>query len=61
MDSQKMALSVREVSELLGLGRTAVYEAVRNGQMPSIKVGSRILVPRAALEAMLRTTDSNAS
>lgn len=43
-----------EAARLLGIGRTVAYEAARQGQIPTIRVGRRLLVPRAALERMLR-------
>jgi excisionase family DNA binding protein len=33
--------------------RGTAYEAIRRGEIPSIRVGKRILVPRAKLHAML--------
>jgi excisionase family DNA binding protein len=42
-----------DTGRALGLGRNATYEAVRRKEIPSIKIGKRILVPRAALERML--------
>ena len=48
----KLALSVREALELVPLGRTAFYDAVRRGEIPSVRVGGRVLIPRAALERM---------
>jgi excisionase family DNA binding protein len=48
-----LAFSVSEVSELLGLSRSATYKLIRTSQIPSIKFGKRILVPRVKLEMML--------
>ena len=45
--------TVPEAGEVLGIGRSAAYEAARTGQIPTIKIGKRILVPRAALERLL--------
>jgi excisionase family DNA binding protein len=42
-----------DTGRALGLGRNATYEAIARGDIPSIRIGKRILVPRAALEAML--------
>jgi hypothetical protein len=36
-----------------GLGKNASYEAVRRGEIPVIKIGSRLRVPVVALEKML--------
>jgi excisionase family DNA binding protein len=49
----KVALTVEETATALGTGRSATYEAVRRGQLPSIRVGRRVLVPTAALRRLL--------
>jgi excisionase family DNA binding protein len=49
--------TVAQTAELLGLGRNQTYEAVQRGDIPSIRIGKRILVPRIALEAMLAGRD----
>ena len=50
---KRSAISVTEVSKLLGLSRSVIYEAVHTGQIPSIRIGSRILIPRVALSRFL--------
>ncbi len=50
----KQTLTVPEAAEALGIGRAAAYEAARTGQIPTIKIGKRILVPMAALEQLLK-------
>ena len=52
-NAERLTLTVQETAKLLGLSRSLAYEAVRNGQIPSVKVGHRILIPRVALERML--------
>lgn len=49
----RKAISVEECAKILGLGRSATYEAVRSGQIPRIKIGGRWLIPLVALERML--------
>lgn len=39
--------------DILGIGRNQVYAAAANGEIPTIRIGKRILVPRAALEKLL--------
>jgi excisionase family DNA binding protein len=46
-------LSVPEAARLLGIGRNSAYDAVARGEIPSIRIGKRILVPRKRLESML--------
>ena len=38
---------------MLGLSRNFTYQLVREGKLPSIRFGKRILIPRIALEKML--------
>lgn len=56
--TRNVTLTVDETSRLLRLSRGATYEAVRRGQLPSIRIGRRILIPRAALEKLLERQDS---
>ena len=52
MDSssgESLTMSVREAARLLGIGRDSAYSLVRQGVIPVIRVGRRLLVPRAAL------------
>lgn len=49
----KPTLTVDEVAALCGISRGLAYDQVRAGRIPSIRLGRRILVPRAALEALL--------
>jgi excisionase family DNA binding protein len=46
-------LTVDEAKEVLRISRASAYEGVRSGVIPSIRIGRRILVPRARLMAML--------
>lgn len=52
-DESKRTFTVDEVAALLCIGRNTAYEAVKGGEIPSIRIGRRILVPRDALERML--------
>jgi len=45
----RLTLTVEEVASLLGLGRTATYEAARRGEIPSRRLGRRVIVPVPAL------------
>jgi excisionase family DNA binding protein len=50
---ERETFTVEEAGAILGLGRNASYAGAHNGQIPSIRVGKRLLVPRAALEKLL--------
>jgi excisionase family DNA binding protein len=47
--------TVFEVAKILRIGKIAAYQAIARGDVPSIRIGRRILVPRYALEQMLIT------
>jgi excisionase family DNA binding protein len=49
--------TVEEAAGVLRIGRSAAYDAVRRGEIPSIKLGRRLLVPRARLERELLGVD----
>mgnify|MGYP001156503627 CR=1 FL=1 len=48
-----LVYTIAEAASLLTLGRSSMYNAVRNGSIPSVKLGRRLLIPRAALEQFL--------
>ena len=50
---EKLVLTVEEAGALLDLSRSSSYEAARRGDLPTIRIGRRLLVPRRALEKML--------
>ncbi len=48
-------LTVPEAGKLLRISRASAYTAARGGDIPTIRVGRRLLVPRAKLMEMLGT------
>ena len=48
MMESRQTYRVEEVSEILGIGRNSAYEAIRRGEIPSIRIGKRVLVLRTA-------------
>jgi excisionase family DNA binding protein len=46
-------LTMDEAAVLLRIGRNSAYEAARRGEIPTIRLGRRLLVPRVALERLL--------
>lgn len=54
---EKKTLTVPEAGKTLGIGRSAAYEAARTGQLPTIRIGRRLLVPSAALDRLLQGAD----
>lgn len=54
--TERMTLTVAEAAKSIGISRNLAYELVRQGQIPSLRLGQkRVVVPRAALEEFLAT------
>lgn len=52
-NTQAKTYKIEEAAKLLGLGRNQTYEAARRGDIPCLKIGKRLLVPKAALDRLL--------
>jgi len=50
---KRLVFTVEVAAQLLGISRSFAYEAVQRGEIPSMRIGRRILVPKAALERFL--------
>jgi excisionase family DNA binding protein len=48
-----VALKVGQVARLLQISRGSAYEAIRRGDIPSVRVGRSIRVSRSAIERMM--------
>lgn len=46
-------LTVEQTAKVLGISRGLAFAAARSGDIPSIRIGRRILVPRDRLRQML--------
>lgn len=53
MQQERQTLTVEEAAKLLGVWRGSAYEAVRSGELPAVRLGRRLLVPREALSRFL--------
>ena len=50
---EKKMLSVKEMQTALGIGRTLALKLVASKEIPSVRLGRRILIPVAALDRVL--------
>ncbi len=55
-DDDRLVLTIEEAGKLLGLGRSGTNEAARRVDIPTLRIGSRILVPKVALLKLLEET-----
>jgi excisionase family DNA binding protein len=50
---ERRTLTIEEAGQVLGLSRNTAYGLAKNGQLPTIRLGRRLLVPKAALDSLL--------
>jgi excisionase family DNA binding protein len=53
MATNRLTVTVEEAGTLLGISRTLAYDLVRRGEIPSLRLGRRVVVPVHALELMV--------
>ncbi len=52
-ENDTLTLTIEAAGHLLGVSRNSAYEAARRNEIPVIRLGRRLLVPRAALMRLL--------
>ena len=50
---ERRTFTVEEAGQILGLGRNTAYALAKSGQLPTIRLGRRLLVPKVALDRLL--------
>ena len=53
ISSDRLVFTVTEAAYLINVSRAFAYELVARGELPSIRLGRRILIPRAGLQKLL--------
>ncbi|MHB1774152.1 MAG: helix-turn-helix domain-containing protein [Acidimicrobiales bacterium] len=51
--TERLVVSVAEAAALLGISRALGYELAARGELPTLRLGWRIVVPKVALLALL--------
>lgn len=51
--AERLTFTIDEVARALGIGRNSAFAAAHRGEIPFIKIGRRLLVPKVAFEKML--------
>jgi prophage regulatory protein len=54
----RLLLKPSEVTQILGLGRSKVYELLACGQLPAVRIGRCIRIPRASLEKWVKENET---
>jgi excisionase family DNA binding protein len=53
MQGEKLTMTVAEAAVVLGISRAHAYEMVRRGEIPSLRLGRRIVIPDRPLRQLL--------
>ena len=56
---EKFLLKPTEAADMLGIGRTRIYEMLAEGELPSIRIGRSVRVPVAALNKWIEERQNN--
>ncbi|MCZ8184217.1 MAG: helix-turn-helix domain-containing protein [Beijerinckiaceae bacterium] len=51
--NDKISLTIQDVSKTTGIGRTKVFELIREGKLPARKIGTRTIILAEDLKAFL--------
>jgi len=52
-EEKRLCITIPEAAMMLGISRNHAYEMVKQGKLPVIRLGKRILIPKVQLEKML--------
>lgn len=59
--NERLTLTVEEAAGLLGISRALAYELVGRGELPCLRLGRRIVIPRRVIDVLLsRATPESA-
>jgi excisionase family DNA binding protein len=58
-DGERLAIAVEEAAHLLGISRSLAYELCARGELPTIRLGRRLVVPKRALVEMIEKVETN--
>jgi excisionase family DNA binding protein len=56
---ERQTYTVDEVAVVLGIGRNGAYEAIWRREIPAIRLGRRLLVPKVAIDRLLLEASSS--
>lgn len=57
---EPVLIGVRDAARILGISRSFAYELVARRELPSARIGRRVLVPVAALSAFIAEVEAEA-
>jgi excisionase family DNA binding protein len=61
MTNASLTLTVEQAATMLSISRTHAYELVRRHELPALKLGRRVVIPRIAVETMVERASTASS
>ena len=58
---EKLLLKPSEVAQILGIGRSLIYELIARKEIPSIRLGRCIRIPSESLQRWLKAQENQLS
>jgi excisionase family DNA binding protein len=58
LQSQKLAYSIQEAMRASSLGRTKVYDLIKEGKLQAVRIGGRTVIPAESLHALISGTQT---
>ena len=58
--TERLVWTVEEAGWLLGISKAHAYELVARGELPHLRLGRRVVVPKSAIATMLSDAGSHA-
>jgi excisionase family DNA binding protein len=55
--AEPLAVSVDEAARRLSVGRTLLYDLIRQGKVRAVKLGTRTIIPATEISRLLDTPD----
>lgn len=52
-EPKRLLLSVREAADVLGIGRSKLYELLASNELAVVRIGRSVRIPVSALEAFV--------
>jgi excisionase family DNA binding protein len=59
LETERLTMSVPEAARALGISRGHAFAMVHSGELPSLRLGKRLLVPVDALRRMVNAAASS--
>jgi excisionase family DNA binding protein len=49
----RLGRAPKDVARALGVNVKTIYQAVERGELPAVRLGTRVIIPQAAIDRML--------